>query len=135
MAGLTSWVGMREKAESGWLKMMIIKVLMKHSTTKGSGYYYSHVSRWARGRQQQHAEVSGLSPQFVRCAYVIILMAIYWCTEVIPLAVTSLMPALLFPLFKILDSKQVSRPRAFLLLPVAHSPSPSLSGLGPLGTR
>ncbi|XP_006863351.1 PREDICTED: solute carrier family 13 member 5 isoform X4 [Chrysochloris asiatica] len=45
--------------------------------------------------------------KFVRCAYVIILMAIYWCTEVIPLAVTSLIPALLFPLFKILDSKQV----------------------------
>ncbi|XP_011358077.1 solute carrier family 13 member 5 isoform X4 [Pteropus vampyrus] len=46
--------------------------------------------------------------KFVRCAYVIILMAIYWCTEVIPLAVTSLMPALLFPLLKIMDSKQVS---------------------------
>ncbi|XP_066119053.1 Na(+)/citrate cotransporter [Saccopteryx bilineata] len=45
--------------------------------------------------------------KFVRCAYVIILMAVYWCTEVIPLAVTSLMPALLFPLFRILDSKQV----------------------------
>ncbi|KAB1265766.1 Solute carrier family 13 member 5 [Camelus dromedarius] len=45
--------------------------------------------------------------KFVRCAYIIILMAVYWCTEVIPLAVTSLMPALLFPLFKILDSKQV----------------------------
>ncbi|XP_007521227.1 Na(+)/citrate cotransporter [Erinaceus europaeus] len=45
--------------------------------------------------------------KFVRCAYVIILMAVYWCTEVIPLAVTSLMPVLLFPLLKILDSKQV----------------------------
>ncbi|KAK2488565.1 hypothetical protein MC885_011991 [Smutsia gigantea] len=45
--------------------------------------------------------------QLARCAYVIILMATYWCTEVIPLAVTSLLPALLFPLFKILDSKQV----------------------------
>ncbi|KAM6164084.1 Na(+)/citrate cotransporter isoform 1-T1 [Rhynchocyon petersi] len=45
--------------------------------------------------------------KFVRCAYVIILMAVYWCTEVIPLAVTSLLPVLLFPLFKILDSKQV----------------------------
>ncbi|KAM9596348.1 Na(+)/citrate cotransporter [Trichechus inunguis] len=45
--------------------------------------------------------------KFVRCAYVIILMAVYWCTEVIPLAVTALMPALLFPLFKILDSKEV----------------------------
>ncbi|XP_007935692.1 solute carrier family 13 member 5 [Orycteropus afer afer] len=46
--------------------------------------------------------------KFVRCAYVIILMAIYWCTEVIPLAVTALLPILLLPLFKILDSKQVS---------------------------
>ncbi|KAG5203585.1 hypothetical protein JEQ12_003168, partial [Ovis aries] len=45
---------------------------------------------------------------FVRCAYIIIVMAVYWCTEVIPLAVTALLPALLFPLFKILDSKQVS---------------------------
>ncbi|XP_036612588.1 solute carrier family 13 member 5 [Trichosurus vulpecula] len=41
------------------------------------------------------------------CAYVILLMAVYWCTEVIPLAVTSLLPALLFPLLKVLDSKQV----------------------------
>ncbi|MEJ1273206.1 solute carrier family 13 (sodium-dependent citrate transporter) member 5 [Cricetulus griseus] len=42
-----------------------------------------------------------------RCAYVVILMAIYWCTDVIPVAVTSLLPVLLFPLFKILDSKEV----------------------------
>ncbi|XP_054565237.1 Na(+)/citrate cotransporter [Eptesicus fuscus] len=42
-----------------------------------------------------------------RCAYAIIIMAIYWCTEVIPLAVTALLPALLFPLLKVLDSKQV----------------------------
>ncbi|XP_057631310.1 Na(+)/citrate cotransporter [Chionomys nivalis] len=45
--------------------------------------------------------------KFVRCAYVIILMAVYWCTDVIPVAVTSLMPVLLFPLLKVLDSKQV----------------------------
>ncbi|XP_008048065.1 solute carrier family 13 member 5 isoform X2 [Carlito syrichta] len=45
--------------------------------------------------------------KFVRCAYVIILMATYWCTEVIPLAVTAIMPVLLFPLLQILDSKQV----------------------------
>ncbi|XP_043910184.1 solute carrier family 13 member 5 isoform X2 [Protopterus annectens] len=42
-----------------------------------------------------------------KCGYVIILMAVYWCTEVIPLAATSLMPALLLPLFGILDSKRV----------------------------
>ncbi|XP_044540283.1 solute carrier family 13 member 5, partial [Gracilinanus agilis] len=34
-------------------------------------------------------------------------MAVYWCTEVIPLPVTSLFPALFFPLFKVLESKQV----------------------------
>ncbi|XP_068950245.1 Na(+)/citrate cotransporter, partial [Petaurus breviceps papuanus] len=41
------------------------------------------------------------------CAYVVLLMAVYWCTEVLPLAVTSLLPALLFPLLRVLDSKQV----------------------------
>ncbi|EDM05099.1 solute carrier family 13 (sodium-dependent citrate transporter), member 5 [Rattus norvegicus] len=45
--------------------------------------------------------------KFARCAYVIILMAIYWCTDVIPVAITSLLPVLLFPLLKVLDSKQV----------------------------
>ncbi|XP_041750646.2 solute carrier family 13 member 5 isoform X2 [Coregonus clupeaformis] len=41
------------------------------------------------------------------CAYVIALMAVYWCTEVLPLAVTALLPAVLFPLFGIMESKQV----------------------------
>ncbi|XP_057695931.1 Na(+)/citrate cotransporter [Corythoichthys intestinalis] len=41
------------------------------------------------------------------CAYVIILMAVYWCTEVLPLAVTALLPALLFPLFGIMESQSV----------------------------
>ncbi|XP_066534484.1 Na(+)/citrate cotransporter isoform X2 [Hoplias malabaricus] len=41
------------------------------------------------------------------CAYVIMLMAVYWCTEALPLAVTALLPALLFPLFGIMKSKQV----------------------------
>lgn len=46
-------------------------------------------------------------------------MAIYWCTEVIPLAITSLMPVLLFPLLKILDSKEVSPPRGSWQLPAS----------------
>ncbi|XP_053864383.1 Na(+)/citrate cotransporter [Malaclemys terrapin pileata] len=42
-----------------------------------------------------------------KCGYVIILMAVYWCTEVIPLAITALLPAILFPMFGILESKKV----------------------------
>ncbi|XP_064840969.1 Na(+)/citrate cotransporter-like [Oncorhynchus masou masou] len=42
-----------------------------------------------------------------RCAYVIILMAVYWCTEALPLAVTALLPAVLFPMFGIMQSKDV----------------------------
>uniref|UniRef100_A0A4W4DQV6 Solute carrier family 13 member 5b n=1 Tax=Electrophorus electricus TaxID=8005 RepID=A0A4W4DQV6_ELEEL len=46
-------------------------------------------------------------PLEASCAYVIILMAVYWCTEALPLAVTALLPALLFPLLGIMQSKQV----------------------------
>nr|XP_056720856.1 Na(+)/citrate cotransporter [Euleptes europaea] len=42
-----------------------------------------------------------------RCGYIIIIMAAYWCTEAMPLAVTALLPAVLFPLFGILESKKV----------------------------
>jgi sodium-dependent dicarboxylate transporter 2/3/5 len=37
-----------------------------------------------------------------------ILMAIWWITEVVPLAVTSLLPVVLFPLFGIMNGKDVS---------------------------
>uniref|UniRef100_A0AAR2LUU3 Solute carrier family 13 member 5b n=1 Tax=Pygocentrus nattereri TaxID=42514 RepID=A0AAR2LUU3_PYGNA len=41
------------------------------------------------------------------CAYVIGLMAVYWCTEVLPLAITALLPVVLFPLLSIMESKDV----------------------------
>lgn len=47
--------------------------------------------------------------QQAECAYVIILMAVYWCTEVLPLAITAILPALLFPLFGIMPSQDVSK--------------------------
>uniref|UniRef100_A0A8D2IZC6 Solute carrier family 13 member 5 n=1 Tax=Varanus komodoensis TaxID=61221 RepID=A0A8D2IZC6_VARKO len=34
-------------------------------------------------------------------------MAVFWCTEVIPLAITALLPVVLFPMFGILESKKV----------------------------
>ena len=37
-----------------------------------------------------------------------ILMAIWWITEVIPLAITALLPVVLFPLFGVMNGKDVS---------------------------
>ncbi|NXM95593.1 S13A2 protein, partial [Sylvia borin] len=43
------------------------------------------------------------------CGYVIIVMALYWCTEALPLAVTAFLPVLLFPMMNIMDSTTVCR--------------------------
>ncbi|KAM6907664.1 LOW QUALITY PROTEIN: Na(+)/citrate cotransporter-like [Xenentodon cancila] len=48
-----------------------------------------------------------LSTSEAACAYVIALMALYWCTEVLPLAVTALLPTILFPVLGIMESKDV----------------------------
>ncbi|XP_061698729.1 solute carrier family 13 member 1 isoform X18 [Syngnathoides biaculeatus] len=42
------------------------------------------------------------------CAFVLLLMAAFWTTEVIPLAVTATLPAVLFPAFGIMTSSQVA---------------------------
>ncbi|KAL8198937.1 UNVERIFIED_CONTAM: hypothetical protein K2H54_030053 [Gekko kuhli] len=42
-----------------------------------------------------------------QCAYTIILMALFWCTEALPLAVTALLPVVFFPLMGIMDSSKV----------------------------
>ncbi|XP_036274078.1 solute carrier family 13 member 3 isoform X1 [Pipistrellus kuhlii] len=51
--------------------------------------------------------VFALPPQEGRCLFVILLMAVYWCTEALPLAVTALLPIILFPFLGILKSKDV----------------------------
>ncbi|XP_055513721.1 Na(+)/citrate cotransporter-like isoform X1 [Leucoraja erinacea] len=43
------------------------------------------------------------------CGFVVLLMAVYWCTEVIPLAITAILPVLLFPMFGIMTSKEVCK--------------------------
>ncbi|CAG08845.1 unnamed protein product, partial [Tetraodon nigroviridis] len=43
-----------------------------------------------------------------RCGYAIILMALYWCTECMPLAVTALLPVVLFPMMGIMKAEEVS---------------------------
>uniref|UniRef100_A0A3B4BC90 Uncharacterized protein n=1 Tax=Periophthalmus magnuspinnatus TaxID=409849 RepID=A0A3B4BC90_9GOBI len=42
-----------------------------------------------------------------KCGFAIILMALYWCTECIPLAVTALLPVILFPMLQIMESDEV----------------------------
>nr|CAD2194046.1 unnamed protein product [Meloidogyne enterolobii] len=44
----------------------------------------------------------------IKCAFVVLLMAIYWTSEIMPLAVTALLPVVLFPLIGILTSKEVA---------------------------
>ncbi|XP_071361973.1 solute carrier family 13 member 2-like [Trachinotus anak] len=43
-----------------------------------------------------------------RCGYAILLMALYWCTECMPLAVTALLPVVLFPMMGIMTAGAVS---------------------------
>ncbi|XP_029029404.1 solute carrier family 13 member 2 [Betta splendens] len=43
-----------------------------------------------------------------KCGFVIILMALYWCTECMPLAVTALLPVVLFPMMGIMKAGPVS---------------------------
>lgn len=46
--------------------------------------------------------------QAAKCGYALILMAIYWVTESLPLTVTALLPLVLFPLLEILPGKLVA---------------------------
>uniref|UniRef100_A0A3B5AZJ4 Solute carrier family 13 member 3 n=1 Tax=Stegastes partitus TaxID=144197 RepID=A0A3B5AZJ4_9TELE len=42
-----------------------------------------------------------------KCLYVVVLMAMFWCTEALPLAVTAILPVCLFPTMGILPAKKV----------------------------
>jgi len=48
------------------------------------------------------------NPKVTYTFCVALLMAVWWITEVVPLAITSLLPVALFPLFGILDGRAVS---------------------------
>lgn len=41
-----------------------------------------------------------------KCAYAIVIMAIFWLTEVVPMAVTALLPIVIFPWLGVMDTKQ-----------------------------
>ncbi|XP_041967199.1 solute carrier family 13 member 1 [Alosa sapidissima] len=42
------------------------------------------------------------------CAFTLLLMGVYWLTEALPVSITALIPAMLFPLFGIMKSSQVA---------------------------
>ena len=52
------------------------------------------------------------SVQEAECAYTLFVVAMFWLTEALPLSVTALLPGLMFPLFGIMPSKEVSFPVA-----------------------
>ncbi|XP_018604069.1 solute carrier family 13 member 2 isoform X2 [Scleropages formosus] len=52
--------------------------------------------------------VINTSVKEAKCGFVIILMALYWCTECLPLAITALLPIILFPMMGILEASEVS---------------------------
>ncbi|XP_060743129.1 solute carrier family 13 member 1 [Tachysurus vachellii] len=49
-----------------------------------------------------------INTKVAQCAFTLVLMAVFWMTEALPLSVTALLPALLFPLFGIMKSTQVA---------------------------
>ncbi|KAK3927108.1 Protein I'm not dead yet [Frankliniella fusca] len=50
---------------------------------------------------------AGLVVQEARAAYGVLLLAVFWVTEVVPLPVTSLLPVVLFPVLGVLSTEQV----------------------------
>jgi sodium-dependent dicarboxylate transporter 2/3/5 len=53
-------------------------------------------------------ELDPSNPQITRMAAIAVLMAVWWITEAIPLAATSLIPLILFPVFGILKSDDIA---------------------------
>ena len=54
------------------------------------------------------ADLDPQKPEVTATLAVAVLMAVWWVTEAVPIAVTALLPVVLFPLFNIMDGKDVS---------------------------
>ena len=48
-----------------------------------------------------------LSLQKARCAYVLLLMSVFWLSEALPIGITALIPVFLFPTLGLMPAKQV----------------------------
>ncbi|XP_053607922.1 protein I'm not dead yet-like [Plodia interpunctella] len=49
-------------------------------------------------------ENAGVAPKYCYCGYTLILMGIFWMTECLPLAITALLPLLVFPISGVMSS-------------------------------
>lgn len=54
------------------------------------------------------ADLEPGKPQVTYTLAIALLMAIWWVTEIIPIAITALLPLVLFPLFGVMDGKSIS---------------------------
>uniref|UniRef100_A0A8C3SEF9 Solute carrier family 13 member 4 n=1 Tax=Chelydra serpentina TaxID=8475 RepID=A0A8C3SEF9_CHESE len=54
------------------------------------------------------SNLSDFSPQEASCAYVLIVTAVYWVSEAVPLGAAALVPAFLYPLFGVMKSSEVA---------------------------
>ena len=46
--------------------------------------------------------------QEAACGYGVLIMAVYWVTEAFPIAVTALLPIVIFPLLGVMDSGDIA---------------------------
>lgn len=58
--------------------------------------------------------VLSFSLQEASCAYVLIVTAVYWVSEAVPLGAAALVPAFLYPLFGVMKSSEVRPVCTFL---------------------
>lgn len=74
------------------------------------------------------------SLQEAACAYVLMVTAVYWVSEAVPLGAAALVPAFLYPLFGVLRSSEVrplvTQPSAWAWLCQAEGASQSPGGGG-----
>ena len=47
--------------------------------------------------------------QVSKAAYGVIIMAIFWATEVVPIPITSLLPVVIFPILGVMSTKELSQ--------------------------
>lgn len=63
---------------------------------------------------KQSYNLCAFSLQEASCAYVLIVTAVYWVSEAVPLGAAALVPAFLYPLFGVMKSSEVRPVCTFL---------------------